>query len=556
VDRCNVLCTKDTTGTCAACEAWAEADRFFRFWFQGGLFVDGVHAMQRRGVFTFLRRYAFPLVFFSCVGLMLWLAWFIPRSAGWRSAVSRFVHENPVFVVALLISLVVPLFWLFLWKLPQWKVTAVPEKKDRIDLELKSRQTSIQIVGLVGGLVGGVALVGGLYFTAQTLRTSQETLRVNQETLQTTQEGQITERFTKAIDQLGKKDDLAVRLGGIYALERIARDSAKDHWQVMEVLTAFVREHQHQGSKTPADIQAILTVVGRRTRTFGNGETQRLNLSNANLQGAYLARAQLQQANLEGAQLQQANLEGAQLWKANFAQAQLQRAYLAEAQLQEAFFVFAQLQGANFTQAQLWKANFGQAQLQGANLQGAQLQSAFFGMAKLHEAHLAGVKLQGANLQQAQLQKTYLVKGQLQHAYLGFAQLQGADLTNAELQGADLVGAQLQGANLTGAQLQGAELVGAQLQGADLARAQLQDADLGFAPTRSSGTGSLAKMTDTSNYRIQLPRADLTGARLQGADLGTAKNLTQEQIDAACVDQHTQIPEGFSRPVPCPTSQP
>jgi len=43
-------------------------------------------------------------------------------------------------------------------------------------------------------------------------------------TLETTREGQITERFTRAIDQLGHAH-LDVRLGGIYGLERIARDS-------------------------------------------------------------------------------------------------------------------------------------------------------------------------------------------------------------------------------------------------------------------------------------------------------------------------------------------
>jgi hypothetical protein len=218
--RCNELCTKDATGTCVVCEALAERDRFLRFWFRGGLFVNGVHAMQRRGVFTLLHRYAFPLAYLSLAGLMLWLAWLIPRSIAWRSTVSRFVHENPVFVVALLISLIIPLFWLLLWKLPQWQVVTVPEVKDRVDLESKSRQTLAQILG-------GAVLLVGLYFTAQTLRT--------------THEGQITDRFTKAIDQLGK-DTLAVRLGGIYALERIARDSESDHWAVMEVLTALVRE--------------------------------------------------------------------------------------------------------------------------------------------------------------------------------------------------------------------------------------------------------------------------------------------------------------------------
>jgi hypothetical protein len=173
--------------------------------------------------------------------------------------------------------------------------------KDRIDLESKSRQTLAQILG-------GAALLIGLYFTSQTLRT--------------TQEGQITDRFIKAITQLGNTN-LAIRLGGIYALERIARDSASDHWSVMEVLTAFVREYSHGRSTLPwtwvsmlfvkdqlpedraksqpsADIQAILTVIGRRTRTFGNEETERLDLRNTHLQGANLGEAQLQEADLTG----------------------------------------------------------------------------------------------------------------------------------------------------------------------------------------------------------------------------------------------------------------
>ena len=51
----------------------------------------------------------------------------------------------------------------------------------------------------------------------------------------------ITESFSKAIDQLGS-DKLEVRLGGIYSLERISKESPEDYWTVMETLTAFVRE--------------------------------------------------------------------------------------------------------------------------------------------------------------------------------------------------------------------------------------------------------------------------------------------------------------------------
>lgn len=55
-------------------------------------------------------------------------------------------------------------------------------------------------------------------------------------------EGQITERFTRAIDQLGS-DKLQIRLGGIYALVSIANESDKDYWQFMEILTADVRKN-------------------------------------------------------------------------------------------------------------------------------------------------------------------------------------------------------------------------------------------------------------------------------------------------------------------------
>jgi hypothetical protein len=110
-------------------------------------------------------------------------------------------------------------------------------------------------------LAAGLFVAGALVFTALNFNLSRE--------------GQVTDRYTKAIEQLGSKE-LDVRIGGIYALERVARDSAKDHPTVMEVLTAFIREHSHEqrppsdaGSPeqerfTQPDVQAAVTVAGRR----------------------------------------------------------------------------------------------------------------------------------------------------------------------------------------------------------------------------------------------------------------------------------------------------
>jgi hypothetical protein len=87
-------------------------------------------------------------------------------------------------------------------------------------------------------LGAGLLATGALLFTAQNFTLSRRTFEL-------TEQGQVTDRYTKAIEQLGS-DKLDVRIGGIYALERVARDSAKDHPTVMEVLTAFIREHSRE----------------------------------------------------------------------------------------------------------------------------------------------------------------------------------------------------------------------------------------------------------------------------------------------------------------------
>src|SRR5215203_1562443 len=95
------------------------------------------------------------------------------------------------------------------------------DPKDRAKLQNDARTTLVQAFG-------GAVLLIGLYFTLRNL--------------QLTQDRQITEHYTRAIEHLGS-DKLEMRLGAIYALERIARDSERDHWPIMETLTTYVREH-------------------------------------------------------------------------------------------------------------------------------------------------------------------------------------------------------------------------------------------------------------------------------------------------------------------------
>jgi uncharacterized protein YjbI with pentapeptide repeats len=368
-----------------------------------------------------------------------------------------------------------------------------PSTADYLKAENDVRTTLLQGLGAL------VVLAGALTTWRQLLSSldrNREEMRLNRAEFQLSQEGQVTERFTRAIEQLGNEKSLDVRLGGIYALERIAKDSPRDHGPIVEVLTAFVRERGRlrgdqlpaeggQLPKTPADIQAILSVLGRRVIPR-EGKEPSLDLSQtdlrrADLRGAHLERALLIKANLEGADLTDAYLEEADLTEAHVEWADLTRAHL---------------DGAVLTMAHL-EANFLLAHLKEAVLNGAHLEKAVLTMAHLENAALTGA--------------------QLVRAILNGANLQGASITNANLEEANLIDAHLETANFGGANLKRASLNRTHLKGAFLRRANLEGADL----------------TDAQLDRTDFWEARLEKSILRGIDLAGALNLTKEQIESA-----------------------
>ena len=164
----------------------------------------------------------------------------------------------------------------------------------------------------------------------------------------------ITESFSKAAEQLAHKE-IEVRLGGIYTLEHIARESPGDHRTVMETLTAFVRERgrwEKRGPdmsgqeselsirpQLPTDIAAVLTVIIRRPKKAQereNRESWRLDLSRADLRGATLSDAHLERADLAHAHLENSDLRGVHLEGAILNRAYLERADLSYAHLEGA----------------------------------------------------------------------------------------------------------------------------------------------------------------------------------------------------------------------------
>ncbi|WP_207399684.1 pentapeptide repeat-containing protein [Actinomadura fibrosa] len=329
-----------------------------------------------------------------------------------------------------------------LWRIPGWMGLNGEggDAKDRHNARL-----------LVVSAGGAVVVAISLLYTARNYRLSHR--------------GQVTDRFTKALERLSSTD-IDARLGGIHALEHVAADSRPHHDDVVEVLEAFVRRRaptarRDDGGPTlgrprplpdqpEADVQATLTALATRPhrperRTL---DLSRLHLANARLRDADLRHADLQGADLRDADLLRANMRDAILWRTNLRRANLSRASLRDAIL---------------WQADLRRASLQNASLQDTNLRGADLQNADLRNASLRGADLRGVDLQNANLRYASLQNTDLRDAILRDASLRDAGLRGASLRDADLRGADL-----QDANLRYASLQKADLRGADLRGVDM----------------------------------------------------------------------------------------
>lgn len=285
---------------------------------------------------------------------------------------------------------------------------------ERRDLSPAERLEAINSArsALLQSVTGLVVIVGVVFTAASLLYTAR--------TLDLTRQGQVTDRYTKAIEQLGS-DRPEVRMGGIYALERLMVDSERiqDRRTITEVLCSYIRSHAQDkppvgsnNKRLAVDVESALLVLGRADFPSGT----RINLVNSDFHGKSLGTkrlpaADLTAANLSNVVLNNSNLSG------------------------------AILSIANLSGATLYTTDLSNANLYGANL---------------HDAYLGDANLSGASLT-----NTYGRGVQRFGANFSGADLSGADLRNADLRSADLRGADLTAANLSGSNLSGANLIGA-----------------------------------------------------------------------------------------------
>ncbi|WP_187393014.1 pentapeptide repeat-containing protein [Maritimibacter fusiformis] len=444
----------------------------------------------------------------------------------------------------------IPLFAiLFIASLIQIAVmwTDLPDNTEPLAL----RVHYLAIVGFIG-VLGGILAALAAYiriFTIERQTTAQEqgliTDRINKavENLGATRTVQRQRRrktgaLAYAPDEAGEPDysqpifeevtepNLEVRIGGIYALERIARDNLDYHVQIMEILTAYVREN---AKATDAEdfpepdwkpLPDDATDEERRAREAARAERfgrfffeskafqwARKLCTGTDIQAALtvIGRRSARQIEQEKADTRQRK-EG---YRPDLRGTSLQGADLSNLDFSGVNFVGVRMEGADLREARIERANLHAAHLQGAGLHEARLEGAF----------LSNTWLEGADLSIARIERAELIG----------ARLDGAYLSNARMEGARLNGIRLEGAFLGGARMDGADLSGARMDGADLRRAHLdQSTVLNFGST--------------------------AGAALSDIDLTDVK-ISTEQISSMFGDGTVILPDTIPRPSHWPDTE-
>ena len=211
-----------------------------------------------------------------------------------------------------------------------------------------SLSTTVRNVGLVIG--GIIAMLLAVWRS-----------RVAERQVATSQQGLLNERYQEGAQMLGS-EVLSVRLGGIYALERLATEHPEQyHVQIIKLFCAFARhpakddgsqstidEEENPRHNTPRlreDVAAVMEAI--RVRSKVAVELERSNCLRIGLSSADSRDARLMKADLSRAVLTGADLSGARLDDADLSGAWLDGANLSG----------ARLGGANLSGADLWSTN-------------------------------------------------------------------------------------------------------------------------------------------------------------------------------------------------------
>jgi len=298
-------------------------------------------------------------------------------------------------------------------------------KEKRFEIENESRKTLIQILG-------GVAFFSTFYFSYQTYNLSYEQ--------------QITNRYTETIKLLSN-ENREVRIGALYGLERLFKDSKKDQISILQIINAYIRNRTisisdmvvinyldlffkkpevddyscpfHNLPKNIAqynrdsilyslDIQVAINILGH-----SNNGLIRLDFSKLDLRGINFSNLNLSNSDFKNSILSHSDFRNSIIDSCDFDYAYCNSSTFSSSKIRKTTFSSAMLADANFYQADLSNSEingcckncqFGEAILKEVKFEnGVDLRRALF-----WDANLSNVSTEFVDMDSVVLDRTIL----------------------------------------------------------------------------------------------------------------------------------------------------
>ena len=231
-----------------------------------------------------------------------------------------------------------------------------------------------------------------------------------QQQADTAHQGLLYDRYQRGAQMLGDVN-LAVRLAGIYALQRLAEENPLQYDdQIVKLFCSFVRNHTESDEEfrerfkrvtrtdkaTPEDVQTALAAIRDRCQIEENQKRPipfRLDLGGASIVGCDLTGMDLSHAILD-----QARLNSCRLSRSNFFEAELSQTNFSGSDISECVFNGAKTFQTVFIFVSGNKPDFSDTTLMGTNFSDAKLSSPIFRKAMFMECEFKNASLQDADL--------------------------------------------------------------------------------------------------------------------------------------------------------------
>lgn len=312
--------------------------------------------------------------------------------------------------------------------------------------------------------IGGLAILIGVYFTARNVFATEQT--------------RWTKTFTDAINQLGTVNDktgnavVPIRVGAIYALERLSRDSPADAHVISRILADYIQVETAQLNveAVPVDTAQVtvetaeLTVetpqINAGQKAPGALRLPRTDIAAAMTSLMLIARGKALRKDdpvvlydllspdldLSGRTIGEIRFVRSTLSGSRFDQASCKRSRFEDCQMDGCQFISTRLSGSIFNNCVLAGGNFSMARATDSRFLSVDLSNAEFVDAVLIRVEFSGLDLSliGADFTRAVLKGAVFSECDLSDAWF-----QDADLSNADMRTAR---------NLTEQQLSGAKV--------------------------------------------------------------------------------------------------